>query len=107
MAPLFFDHLIIKTEIIEYLEKTSEEENNKGKALQLVDDILYQGVINHILEKLDPTHHHTFLCQVHERPYDPELIGYLKENIGPSIEDDIRREANKIVKQILKDLGRQ
>jgi hypothetical protein len=104
MAPLFFDHLVIRTQIVELINSRPEPENNKGKALQLIDDILYQGIIDHILEKLNPQHHDTFLCQVNERPYDPELIAYLKEYIGPDIEDDIRSAANKMVKKILKDL---
>jgi len=105
MAPLFFDHLVIKTEIIELINNKPEPENQKGKALQLIDDILYQGIIEHILVKLHPQHHATFLTQVHERPYDPELISYLKEHVGPDIEEDIRKAANKMVKQILKDLS--
>ena len=104
MAPLFFDHLVIKTQIIELINNKAEPENQKGRALQLIDDILYQGIINHILEKLDPHHHETFLTQVHDRPYDPEVIAYLKKHIGPDIEEDIRTAANKIVKQILQDL---
>jgi hypothetical protein len=104
MAPLFFDHLVIKTEIIELINQKAEPENQKGKALQLVDDIIYQGIINHILERLNPKHHETFLSEVHERPYDPELIAYLKKHIGPDIEDEIRKAGNKIVKDILKDL---
>jgi hypothetical protein len=105
MAPLFFDHLVIKTEIIELINQRSSPENQKGKALQLIDDILYQGIIDHILEKLQPEHHGTFLTQVQERPYDPELLAYLKKHVGPDIEDDIRKAANKIVKQIIKDLS--
>jgi len=104
MAPLFFDHLVIKTEIIELINNKPEPENHKGKALQLIDDILYQGIIDHILQKLHSHHHSTFLSQVHERPYDPELIAYLKKYIGLEIEDDIRAAASKMVKQILKDL---
>lgn len=105
MAPLFFDHLVIKTEILEIINRKQEAENQKGKALQLIDDILYEGIIEHILEKLDSKHHRTFLSQVNDRPYDPELISYLKQNIGPDIEEEIRLAANKIVKQILKDLS--
>lgn len=105
MAPLFFDHLVIKTEIVELINGKSEPDNQKGKALQLVDDIIYQGIMEHILGKLDPEHHNTFLTQVNDRPYDPELLAYLKEHIGPNIEEDIRKSANKIVKQILKDLA--
>ena len=105
MAPLFFDHLVIKTEIIETITNRPDPENQKGKALQLIDDILYQGIIDHILERLHPNHHGSFLTQVHERPYDPELIDYLKQHIGSDVEDEIRTAANKIVKQIIKDLN--
>lgn len=105
MAPLFFDHLVIKTQIIELINQKPEPENQKGKALQLVDDIIYEGVINHILCRLDAKKHDTFLCELNQRPYDPELLDYLKEHIGPDIEDEIRKEADKMVKQILKDLN--
>jgi hypothetical protein len=105
MAPLFFDHLVIKTQIIEIITRKSEEENQKGKALQLVDDIIYEGIIEHILQKLNPRHHDNFLSQVHDRPYDPELLSYLKENIGPDIENEIRLAAEKMIKKVLKDLS--
>ena len=42
---------------------------------------------------------------MHERPYDPELLDYLRQHLGPDIEDDIRTAANKMVKKILKDLS--
>ena len=104
MAPLFYDHLVIKTQIIELINQKQEPENQKGKAIQLVDDIIYEDIIASILEKLDSHKHAAFLSQVQDRPYDPELISYLKEHIGPDIEDNIRREADKVVKNILKDL---
>jgi hypothetical protein len=104
MAPLFFDHLVIKTQIFELINQKPDPENQKGKALQLVDDIIYEGIIGHILEKLDTKHHQTFLSEVNDRPYDPELIAYLKKHIGPDIEDEIRKAGDKIVKDILKDL---
>ncbi|EKD52959.1 MAG: hypothetical protein ACD_61C00188G0002 [uncultured bacterium] len=104
MAILFYDHLIAKTEIEEILAGIEEAENQKGKALQLIDDIIFQGIINMILERLEDPHHHTFLAIVHERPYDPEIISYLKEHTGPDIEDEIRKEADKLVKMIIRDL---
>jgi len=104
MAPLFFDHLVIKTQVIELINQKPEPENQKGKALQLVDDIIYQGIIDHLLSKLKPHHHETFLSQFHERPYDPELLSFLKKNIGPDIESEIRSAADKIVAKVLKDL---
>lgn len=104
MAILFYDHLISKSEVVEILDSLNEEENQKGKALQLIDDIIYQSIVAHILEKLPPHHHGVFLSQVHERPYDPEILAYLKEHVGPDIEDQIRTAGTKVVKKIIKDL---
>lgn len=104
MAILFYDHLISKVTVIEIIENLDEEENRKGKALQLIDDIIYQSILAHILEKLPSHHHDIFLSQVHERPYDPEILSYLKSHIGPDIEDEIRSAGNKVIKKIIKDL---
>ena len=104
MSIIFYDHLVSKSEIHNCINCLEEEENQKGKALQLIDDIIFQGIISLILEKLELHHHHTFLTIVHERPYDPEIISYLKLHAGTNIEDDIRLEAEKLVKMILQDL---
>ena len=104
MSILFYDHLVVRTEIVELLANIEEAENQKGKAQQLIDDIIFQGIINLILEKLEPHHHRTFLTIIHERPYDPEIISYLKVRISPDIEDEISKEADKLVKMIIRDL---
>jgi hypothetical protein len=104
MAILFYDHLITKTEIDNFITLSEEAENQKGKVTQLIDDIIFQGILSFILEHLEDRHHHTFLTQVHERPYDPEIISYLRDHVGPNIEDDLRSEADKLIKMILKDL---
>lgn len=104
MPILFYDHLITRSEIDDYLNNLEEEENQKGKALQLIDDIIYQGIVAFVLDHLEEHHHHVFLNTVHERPYDPEILGYLKDHIGPDVEDKIRQEADKLVKMIIKDL---
>jgi hypothetical protein len=104
MAILFYDHLITKNEIIVLISETKEADNQKGRALQLIDDIIYQGIMNLILEKLESGHHNTFLTHVHERPYDPEILSYLKDHISPSIEEEIRLEGSKLIEQIIKDL---
>ncbi len=106
MPILFYDHLITKSEIEDHF-KDIEEENQKGKALQLIDDIIFLGIVSMLLEKMEEKHHHVFLSTVHERPYDPEILNYLKDHVGPDIEDEIRKEADKLVKMIIKDLKSQ
>lgn len=105
MSILFYDHLVDKHEIIIYIENLPEPNNHKGRLRQLVDDILHQGLVDFILEKLHPHHHHTFLSRIEEAPYDPEIIVFLKEHASDDIEDQIVKEANKLVSLIKKDLG--
>lgn len=104
MAILFYDHLISKSEVIELIETLEEEENQKGKALQLIDDIIYQSIIAHILESLPSHKHNLFLSTVHDRPYDPEILSFLKDHIGPDIEDTIRSAGKEAVEKIISDL---
>lgn len=104
MAIIFYDHLIVKTRIHSLLDNHDAPENRKGKVIQLIDDILLQGIISLILEKLHPRHHNTFLSTVHDRPYDPEIISYLKSHDCPNIEEEIRTEADRLVEMIIEDL---
>ncbi|HCQ31472.1 TPA: hypothetical protein DIU27_03780 [Candidatus Collierbacteria bacterium] len=104
MSIIFYDHLVVKSEIEQLLAEIDEAENQKGKTIQLIDDIIFQGILSFVLEKLEPHHHHVFLTIVHERPYDPEIISYLKLHVGSDIEEEIRSEADHLVKMILSDL---
>jgi hypothetical protein len=104
MSIIFYDHLIQKQEIIIYIDNLSAPKNHKSRMKQLVDDILHQGIIEFLLQKLHPHEHHTFLTRVHDAPYDPEIISFLKDHIHPEIESEIESEAQKLLKDIVKDL---
>lgn len=104
MAIIFYDHLVYKTEIHRLIDDSEDEENVKNKAKQLVDDIIHQGIIEYILDSLDSKRHHTFLEILHERPYDPEIIQYLRQHISTEIEEDISRHVNKLIDDIKQDL---
>jgi hypothetical protein len=104
MSILFYDHLVHKQEIIIYIDTLSAPENHKSRLRQLVDDIIHQGIIEFLLQKLHPHQHHTFLTRVHDAPYDPEIISFLKDHTHPEIESEIEREANKLLVDIATDL---
>ena len=101
---LFYDHLVNKAEINIYLDKLDAPDNHKGKIRQLVDDILHQGLLEYILQKLHPHQHATFLDQFHSAPFDPELLEYLRDHAGENIDQELRSEANRLVRLIKKDL---
>lgn len=105
MSILFYDHLVDKTDIILLIENSNQPENHKGKMKQLVDDIVHQGLIEYILQKLHPHQHNTFLSRVENAPYDPELISYLKDHASVDIENELQGEAVKLLVEIKKDLS--
>jgi len=102
---LFYDHLVDKTQILIHINSLDAPNNQKGQLRQLVDDIIFQGVIDLILSHLPRKHHHTFLSNFHQAPYDPELIIYLRTNAHPEIEIKIQNHSQVLVKKIKKDLG--
>lgn len=104
MPILFYDHLVDKSEIVNLVMGLEEAENLRHKTLQLVDDILYQGIILMLLEKLHESHHQTFLDMLHDRPYDPEIILFLKKRTHEDIDKDIGLEGVKLLKSAHKTL---
>ncbi|MBU1070830.1 hypothetical protein KKG65_00265 [Patescibacteria group bacterium] len=105
MSIIFYDHLINKQEILVLIDQAEGEDNHKSKIKQLVDDILHQGIIDFTLSKLKPKHHQTFLSHLHNAPYDPEILDYLKEKIAQDIEEQVQNYADQLIKKIRHDLG--
>jgi len=101
---IFYDHLVNKHEIFIYIDNLPEPINRKNKIRHLVDDIIHQGLIEFILQKLHPHHHFNFLNRLHQSPYDPEIIAFLKDHTHPDIESDIEKEAQNLLRLIEKDL---
>lgn len=105
MSIIFYDHLTPKDDLIVIIKQTEAPENQKGKALQLIDDILHQGIVDFILKQLPEKHHQPFLKRLHSMPYDPEILTMLKERIADDIEDRIRQEADRLIKKVRQELG--
>ncbi len=105
MSIIFYDHLIDKQEILILVDQVKGEETHKNKIKQLIDDVIHQGVVEFTLSKLRPKHHQVFLSHLHQAPYDPEILNYLKEKIAQDIEEQIQNYANKLIKKVRKDLG--
>ena len=104
MSIIFYDHLTPRDELIVIIKKSQAPENQKGKALQLVDDILHQGLVDFILKQLPEKHHRPFLKRLYSVPYDPEILSMLRERIADDIENRIREEAERLIKKIRQEL---
>jgi len=105
MSIIFYDHLTPRDKIIVIIKESKAPENQKGKALQLVDDILHQGLVDFILKQLPEKHQRPFLKRLHSMPYDPEILTMLKERIADDIEDRIREEAERLINKVRQELG--
>ena len=105
MSIIFYDHLTPRDKIIVIIKESKAPENQKGKALQLVDDILHQGLVDFILKQLPEKHQRPFLKRLHSMPYDPEILTMLKERIADDIEDRIKEEADRLIKKVRQELG--
>lgn len=105
MPIIFYDHLINKQQILIIVDQSESQDNYKNKIKLLVDDILHQGIVEFILSKLKSKHHQTFLHQLHQAPYNPEILDYLKEKIANDIEEQIQARADQLIQKIRQDLG--
>lgn len=103
MSFLFYDHLINKHEILIIIDQMDTEPEKKSKLKTLVDEILHNHVIGHVLERLNPSHHGRFIEMLTETPYDLKIIDYLRTKVGDDIDDTIRDHGNGVVQKILDD----
>lgn len=108
MSKLFFDKLLglekVEAEIDKYARTTEEKE----ELWSLIDGIIHNRVIGHILDKLPRDSHEEFLSIYHKCPYDEVVIfGYLREKTGKNIEGTLRKELEAIGTEILREIGLQ
>lgn len=105
MSLIFYDHLIDRQPLVILIDSLDLPAEKKSKFVSLADDILHTGIIEFILQKLHPHHHHAFLNQVQKAPYDPELLKFLQKHIDDQIETQIKAESQRILKLIHRDFG--
>jgi hypothetical protein len=104
MPKIFYDYLIRIEEITAELDGQELEITEKEEIINLIDDTFHHHTLNLILSRLPKEHHEHFLTCFHEAPHDPKLLCFLKETVADDIEELIRAEAEKIKKEILKDI---
>jgi len=104
MSKVFFDHLVIREEITAELDLHAIDPEEREELIQLVDEILHHHVLNVILNHLPKEHHLDFAKRLHEAPHDPGILEYVKTKVTIDIEDELKKHAAKIKKDILADI---
>lgn len=99
MAKIFYDHLLAIDELV--VELDSLDAINRQEVISLMDETLHHHVLDTILTHLPQEHHTAFLERFHKAPHDPELLVFLKQYIVVDIENEIRKKAQKVKKDLL------
>ena len=107
MSILFYDHLVNKNNAINAIDELDTNDGQKSRLKKLVDDIVHQGLLEFILQKLHPHQHDAFLRLVTHAPYDPVILEFLRKHAGEDIEVEIEARGRKLVDEILEDLKHQ
>lgn len=101
MSKLFYDHLIVLTEVEAEIKNTAETEEERHELWQIVDEIIHHRMLEFFLDRLAHEHHDEFLEKFHEAPHDEMHIHYLNERVGGEIEDLISQEIDSLSSEIL------
>lgn len=104
MTKIFYDSLIMFEEITVELDNYELTEEERNEFINLIDETFHNRILDAILSSLPSEHQETFLSRFHKEPYNQELFSVLKELSGPDIEDKIKKEAEKIKKEILGEI---
>lgn len=105
MSKIFYDHLVVREEIIAEIDKHQITIEEKDELVQLVDETLHHHVLDTILSALPKEKHENFLIKFHNTPFDQRLLDYLKNEIG-DIEEQIKNVAKKVKTELLAEIKR-
>jgi len=105
MTKVFYDHLVVREEIIAEIDKHVLAIEEREELVQLVDENLHHQVLDIILSSLPREKHEEFLIRFHNTPHDENLLDYLKRH-DTEIEKKITEEAKKIKSELLAEIKR-
>ncbi len=106
MAKIFYDHLVLREEVIAELDRYNIAVEEREELVRLVDETLHHQVLEVILTHLPKEKHKEFLTRFHQAPHDEKLINYLKSETQVDIETEIQKTAQKTKKQLLSEIKR-
>ena len=101
MSKLFYDHLVVFSELEKLVKKHVQDAESRGEIYQLVDEIVHHKVVGCILDRLPEEAHHEFLDHVHKRPHDEGILKFIKERVTEDVEEFIRHEVHLLGTELL------
>lgn len=105
MSKIFYDHLVVREEIIAELDKHKIAIEEREELVELIDENIHIRILDVILTSLPKEKHGHFLKKFHKAPHDPDLLEDLKKEVA-DIEERIVREAKKVKAELLAEILR-
>ncbi|MCL4390292.1 MAG: hypothetical protein M1484_00030 [Patescibacteria group bacterium] len=106
MVKIFYDHLVLREEVIAVLDKHEIAVEEREELIELVDETLHHRVLDVILTHLPAAKHEEFLTKFHQAPHDPKLLNYLQAQTPVDIEAAIRAAAAAAKQELLDEIKR-
>lgn len=104
MSKLFFDHLIVLTEMEAHIKKSAATEEEKHELWEIVDEMVHHKVFDVILTHLHNRHHSEFLEKFHMSPHDDSLLDFISLKSKKDMAKIIKEELKNLEKEIVMSL---
>lgn len=104
MTKIFYDHLIILTDLEIKISGLGLEPEEREELGQLVEETVHYRILTRILDSLPQENHEEFLDFFHQAPYEENLLDYLKEKIE-DIEEIIKKEIKDLEQSLLEEFS--
>lgn len=105
MTKIFYDHLVVREEVIAQLDKHKIAVEEREELVTLIDETLHHHVLNTILTNLPKEKHEKFLEEFHKAPHNPKLLDFLRQEKA-DIEEKIMAKAKKIKAEMVAEIKR-
>lgn len=104
MSKVFYDHLVIREEVDCELNNYQLDKEEKDELIDIIDRTLHHHILNVILSHLPRNKHPEFISKLHADPGSEGIMEYLKTQIGPYIEEEIKKQSRKVKQEILSEI---
>jgi hypothetical protein len=104
MSKVFYDYLVIKEEVDCELNNYRLDKEEKDELIDIIDQLLHHHVLNVILNHLPKDKHPEFVSRLQTSPGDDQLMEFLKQHIGPYIEEEIKKQSRKVKQEIIAEI---
>jgi len=104
MSKIFYDHLIKSNTLEERIRVMVTIPEEREELWTIVDEIIHQEVLCHILDHLQRDYHEEFLTRFYELPHSSDNMLFLNDKVGEDFENKLSSHIAELITKIEKEL---